>query len=155
MSVPVKHHCVHQLVAIQVNLFQLLQLKTGTNSKVYYLMDFLINRFDFGRPLLLLQQQLILCWQLDQITALPSSVIGVCSSEVDELCYISGAAYLQYYSVLLKRCPRRHTFLPLDESVASMAAFVILSGGDGWRRFWSQLSNSKTVRDRPYLSMGS
>ena len=49
-----------------------------------------------------------------------------------------------------------HPFLPLDEAVASRAVFVIASGSDGRaERLWSQLNNSKTVRDRPYASMGS
>ena len=37
--------------------------------------------------------------------------------------------------------------LPLDE-----VAFVILSGSDGRKCFWSQLNNSKMVRDRPCVS---
>ena len=45
--------------------------------------------------------------------------------------------------------------LLLDETVASRAVFVIVSGSDGWKRFWSELNNSKTVRDRPYVSFGS
>ena len=46
-------------------------------------------------------------------------------------------------------------FLPLDEVVASRAVFVIVSRSDGRKRFWSQLNNSKTVRDRPYVSIRS
>ena len=50
-------------------------------------------------------------------------------------------------------------FLPLDEAIASRAVFVIASGSDGRtggrKRYWSQLNNSKTVRDRPYVSIGS
>ena len=47
-------------------------------------------------------------------------------------------------------------FLPLDEAISSRAVFVIVSGSDGQaERFWSQLNNSKTVRDMPYMSMGS
>ena len=46
-------------------------------------------------------------------------------------------------------------FLPLDEAIASRAVFVIVSGSDGRKRFWSQLNYPKTVRDRPYVSMGS
>ena len=45
-------------------------------------------------------------------------------------------------------------FLQLDEAVASRAAFVIVSGVDGQKRFWSQLNISKTVRDRLYVTMG-
>ena len=49
--------------------------------------------------------------------------------------------------------------LPLDEAVASRLVIVIASGSDGradWRkRFWSQLNNSQTVRDRPYVSIGN
>ena len=45
-------------------------------------------------------------------------------------------------------------FLPLDEAV-----FVIVSESDGRtgerKLFWSQLSNSNMVRDRPYALMGS
>ena len=52
-----------------------------------------------------------------------------------------------------------HPLLPLDEAIASRAVFAIVSGS-GWqtggrKRFWSQLNNSNTVRDRPYVSMGS
>ena len=47
--------------------------------------------------------------------------------------------------------------MPLDE--ASIAVFVIVSGSDGRadgrKRFWSQLNSSKTVRVRPYMSMGA
>ena len=52
-------------------------------------------------------------------------------------------------------------FLPLDEAIAiaSRALFVIVSGSDGradgWKRLWSQLNNSKTVTDRPYVPMVS
>ena len=49
--------------------------------------------------------------------------------------------------------------LPLGEAVASRAVFVIVPGSDGrtdgWKRFWSQLNNSKSVRDKPYKSMRS
>ena len=51
-------------------------------------------------------------------------------------------------------------FLPLDDAIASKEVFVIiaLSGldgrTDGRKRFWSQLNNFKTVRDRLYVSMG-
>ena len=44
--------------------------------------------------------------------------------------------------------------MPLDEAVASRAVFVIVSesGGraGGPKRFWSQLTNSKTARDSIY-----
>ena len=46
-------------------------------------------------------------------------------------------------------------FLPLDEAVASRAVFVIVSGADGLTGLWGQLNNSKTVRDIPYVSVGS
>ena len=45
------------------------------------------------------------------------------------------------------------SLLPLDEAIASTAIFVCAS--DGRKRFWSQLNNSKTVRDRPYVSWGA
>ena len=45
-------------------------------------------------------------------------------------------------------------FLPLDVAVASRAVFVIVSGSGGRERFWSQLNNSKTVRDRPCVNRG-
>ena len=41
------------------------------------------------------------------------------------------------------------------EAIASRAVFVIVSRAGGRKRFWSQLNNSKTVRDRPYVSMRS
>ena len=45
-----------------------------------------------------------------------------------------------------------YNFLPLDEAIAYTAVFVIVLS-DG--RFWIQLNNSKTVRDRPYaMSIG-
>ena len=51
------------------------------------------------------------------------------------------------------------SFLPLYETVASGAVFDIVSGSgrraDGWKCFWSQLNNSKTIRDRPHVSIGS
>ena len=44
--------------------------------------------------------------------------------------------------------------LPLDEAVASRAVFAIVSRSSrqaiGRKRFWSQLNNSQTVRDRPF-----
>ena len=40
--------------------------------------------------------------------------------------------------------------LPLDETVASTAVFVVVSRANGRKRFWGQLNNSKAVRDRPY-----
>ena len=48
-------------------------------------------------------------------------------------------------------------FLPIDEAVASRAVFGIVSASDGRTggrkcSFWIQLNNSKTVRDRPYVS---
>ena len=46
-------------------------------------------------------------------------------------------------------------FLPLDEAVASRAVIVIVSGSDGNVFFLSQLDDSKTVRAKPYVSMGS
>ena len=53
----------------------------------------------------------------------------------------------------------KFTFLPLDEAVASRAVLVIVSGSDdranGRKRFRSQLINSKTVRDRKFVSLGS
>ena len=42
--------------------------------------------------------------------------------------------------------------LPLDEALASRTVFVIVSGR---KCFWSQLNNSKTVTDGPYMLMGS
>ena len=48
-------------------------------------------------------------------------------------------------------------FLPLDEAVAFRAVFAIVSGSDGGggrERFRRQLNNHKTVRDRPYVSIG-
>ena len=56
---------------------------------------------------------------------------------------------LWHYSVLRFQC------LPLDEAIVSIAVFVIVSGSDGRKRFRGQLNNSKTVRDIPYVSMGS
>ena len=46
-------------------------------------------------------------------------------------------------------------FSPLDEATVSRVVFVIVSGSDGRKCFWSQLNNSKAVRDRRYVSMGS
>ena len=49
-------------------------------------------------------------------------------------------------------------FLPLGEAIASRAVFVAVSESDGQaggNTFWSQINNSKTVRDRPYISIGS
>ena len=46
-------------------------------------------------------------------------------------------------------------FLSLDEAIASSAVFVIVSGSDGRKRFWSHLNNSKTVRYIIYVSIGS
>ena len=47
-------------------------------------------------------------------------------------------------------------FLPLDKAVASREVNVIVSGSDGeTETLWSQLANSETVRDRPYVSIGS
>ena len=49
-------------------------------------------------------------------------------------------------------------------AIASRAVIVIVSGLNGrvggWasgleKRFWSQLNNSKTVRDGPYAQLGS
>ena len=40
------------------------------------------------------------------------------------------------------------TLLSFDEAIASRAVFVIVFMSDGRKRFWSELSNSKTVRDR-------
>ena len=44
-------------------------------------------------------------------------------------------------------------------TVVSRVVFSIASGSewrtDGQKRFWSQLKNSKPVRDRPYVSMGA
>ena len=52
-----------------------------------------------------------------------------------------------------------YNFLPLDEAIASRAVVVIVSGSDGRtggrKHFWNQLNNSKTVRYRPDVSMGS
>ena len=47
-------------------------------------------------------------------------------------------------------------FFSLDEAIASRAVFVIASGSDGRTEtlFWSQLNNTKTVSDRPYVSLG-
>ena len=45
--------------------------------------------------------------------------------------------------------------LPHDEEIAARLVFVNVSGSDGGKRFWSQLKNSKTVRDGPYLSIWS
>ena len=47
------------------------------------------------------------------------------------------------------------SFLPLDEVIVSRAVFVIVFGSDGRKHLWSQLNNPKTVRDRPYVSMGN
>ena len=49
-------------------------------------------------------------------------------------------------------------FLPLDEAIASRAVFVIMSGSDVRAETLfepAMLGNSKTVADRPYVSMGS
>ena len=49
--------------------------------------------------------------------------------------------------------------LSLDEAIACTAVVAIVSESDerarGRKRFWSQLSNSKLVRDRRYVLMGS
>ena len=44
--------------------------------------------------------------------------------------------------------------MSLDKAIASRAVFVVVSRSDG-NAFESQLNNLKTVRDRPYVSMGS
>ena len=50
----------------------------------------------------------------------------------------------------------RLAFLLLNKAIASRAVIVIVSDSDGGqKRFCSQLNNSKTVRDRPYASVGS
>ena len=61
--------------------------------------------------------------------------------------------------VAFKDCNTFLICLPLDEVIASKAILVIVSGldgrTDGRKRFWNHLNNSKTVRDRQYVSMGS
>ena len=54
------------------------------------------------------------------------------------------------------KVPLASVFLLFNEAIASGAVFIIVPGrwAGGRKRFWSQL-NSKTVRDRPYLSLGS
>ena len=56
--------------------------------------------------------------------------------------------------VQLTATATRTSFLPLDEAVG---LFVIASGSDGRKHFWSERNNSKTVTDRgrPYVSTGS
>ena len=47
-------------------------------------------------------------------------------------------------------------FLALDEAVVSRTVFIIVPGSDGRAQtFRSQLNNSKTVRDRRYMSIES
>ena len=45
--------------------------------------------------------------------------------------------------------------LPVDDAIASRVVIVIVSGSEGRKRFGRQLNISKTVRDRPHVSMGS
>ena len=56
--------------------------------------------------------------------------------------------YGLFRSVIWKILHLSAWILPFNEAIASWVAFVIVSGVDGWRRFWSRLNNSKTVRDR-------
>ena len=51
-------------------------------------------------------------------------------------------------TVEMRRC-FLSVLLPFDETIDSIAVFVIGSGSDGWKRFRSQLNNSKMVRYRP------
>ena len=60
---------------------------------------------------------------------------------------------LSLLQALLRTSVDTVRFLPLDEAIASRSVFVIIPGSDrqvdGRQRFWIQLNNSKTVRDRP------
>ena len=44
-------------------------------------------------------------------------------------------------------------FLSLDEAIASRAAFASYPGRTGGNAFGVKLNDTKTVRDRPYVSM--
>ena len=47
-------------------------------------------------------------------------------------------------------------FWPLDEAISSRAVIVIVSGREGQAEtFLEPANNSKTVGDRPYVSIGS
>ena len=92
----------------------------------------------------------------------PVSVTAPCSN-VDSLQGVRLDLYLllsrgQFNSAVHQvRTPDSCQFLPIDEATASRSVVVLVSGSDGWaeKRFWIHLNNSKTVRDRPHVSLGS
>ena len=59
------------------------------------------------------------------------------------------------YQIVTNKLTSRLSFLLLDQAIASGVLFVIVSESDGGKRFLSQLSNSKTVKDIPYMSIRS
>ena len=42
-----------------------------------------------------------------------------------------------------------------DSFLGGICHRIRVGRADGWERFWSQLNNWKTVRDRPHVSIGS